>query len=185
MHHCQMLPRRIHEVRGDDRHKPAPSGERAPLAPLHGGLERDATSKDAREDGEPRGEEHADVVERDVHPEPPGEHVVDRGRGDLHSGVDCGPHGPAQRVPHAVVVPGEEFVPPVVYEVLRGAKVEPRVELVDHATVPLHRKQADLVGRDQRQRDDDHPHGAEEGITQRLLGRLDSLHLNGVHLARR
>ena len=174
-----------HEVRGDDGHEPAPGGERAPLAPLDGGLERDATGEDAREDGEPRGEEHADVVERDVHPEPPGEHVVDRGRGDLHSGVDCSAHGPAQRVPHAVVVPGEEFVPPVVYEVLRGAKVEPRVELVDHATVPLHRKQADLVGRDQRQRDDDHPHGAEEGITQRLLGRLDSLHLNGVHLARR
>ena len=159
-------------MRREDRHEAARRGERAPFTSRRPSLVGDATGEDAREDGEPGGEEDADVVEGDVHAEPRGEHVVDGGRGDLHSGVDRRAHGPAQRVPHRVIVPGEELGPSVVHQVLRGAEVEPRVELVDHAAVPLHREESDLEGGDQRQGDDDDAHGGEERVPQRLLGRL-------------
>mmetsp|Transcript_78873 Transcript_78873/g.207057 ORF Transcript_78873/g.207057 Transcript_78873/m.207057 type:complete len:328 (+) Transcript_78873:1767-2750(+) len=82
-------------------------------------------------------------------------HALPHGHGrHLHAGVDGGADGAAQRVPRLVVIPLEELPQPgeesvllhLLGQVLRGAVVEPRVELVDDVPEVLDGVQADVVG---------------------------------------
>mmetsp|Transcript_48721 Transcript_48721/g.130413 ORF Transcript_48721/g.130413 Transcript_48721/m.130413 type:complete len:290 (+) Transcript_48721:742-1611(+) len=73
--------------------------------------------------------------------------LPDRHGGHLHAWVDGCTDGSAQRVPRLVVIPLEELGEPVLGQVLCGAVVEPRVELMDDHPKVLDGVQANVVGR--------------------------------------
>ena len=114
---------RAHQVRRHDRHDEGGDGTGGVGA---GALLGEQAEEARRRHAEPRGNEHAHVVERHgrlADGQPHG--LPDGDRRDLHARVDGRADGPAERVPRLVVEPREELRPSVVGEVLGRAEVEP------------------------------------------------------------
>eukprot|EP00053_Salpingoeca_punica_P010929 m.97584 g.97584 ORF g.97584 m.97584 type:complete len:573 (+) comp15536_c0_seq2:800-2518(+) len=121
----------------------------APVLQLLG----DQVGDDGGERGEERGEEDADVA--DVHGHVDVVHEVEDERGGDHEArVDGAADDAAERVPGAVVKPVVEVVEALLHQVLRGAVVEVRVKLVDHALVADDGKEAAGKGQQAGQRKD-------------------------------
>ena len=71
----------------------------------------------------------------------------------MHAWIDGGGDWPTERIPRSMIKPVEECVPAMRDEILCGTEVEPRIELVDDAAVPVDGMHAKLVRKSRRLRE--------------------------------